>query len=70
MEEVKKQGRPAKKAGLPIYQKVKLEVEKITKDGEIKLREVSVMRECLLTDLDAATLNTQEKNTLIRYKKK
>lgn len=68
-DEVPKKGRPAKKAMPPKYEKIKLEISGY-KDNKPVLKEVSVMRTCHLTELDAKILNSQERNTLIRYKKK
>jgi len=77
MDEVKKPGRPVKakdvpsvsKTGTFIYQKVKLEISGY-KDNKPVFKEGSVIRECKISELDAGILNSQQANTLIRYKKK
>ena len=70
-KEVKKQGRPTKKvspnAPTP-YSKVKLEIAGY-KDNKPQLKEAGEVRKLKLSELDAKILNSQERNTLIRYKK-
>lgn len=51
------------------YKKVRLEITG-HKDNVPQMREGNVVRELQLSKYDADLLNAQEKNTLIRYKKK
>ena len=51
------------------YEKIKLEIKGYEKNQPI-FEEIKVMKELVLSQYDANILNGQERNSLVRYKKK